>query len=293
MHGATSEIPGVPLRHVRIDTNGLRLHVAIAGEGPAVLLLHGFPEHWWSWRRQMPALARAGFSAWAVDLRGYHLSDRPLERDAYRLAALVGDIAGVVRATGQARCDVVGHDWGGIIAWAFAVEHPELLRRLVVLNAPHRALFAREVHRPRQMLRSAYVPFFAIPAISEAVLSARDFALVRAIFTRTAARAGAYSAADIDTFVDALRPPGALTAALNYYRANLRRSVFRGSAARTIAADTLVLWGERDPALDRRLLDGLEQVVPRLRVLRFPHASHWVHADEPERVNDALVSFLR
>lgn len=287
-----TEIEGVPLRHVRVGTNGVQLHAAIAGNGPAVLLLHGFPEHWWSWRRQIPALARAGFSAWAVDLRGYHLSDRPLERDAYRLEALVGDIAGVVRATGLAGCDIVGHDWGGIIAWAFAAAHPDLVRRLVVLNAPHPSLFAREVCRPRQMLRSAYVPFFAIPWLPEAVLSARDCAVVRAMFNRMAVRPDAYSAADVDAFVAPLRVPGALTAALNYYRANLRPSLLQASAARAIAADTLVLWGERDPALDRRLLDGLDQVVPRVRVLRFRHASHWVHADEHERVNDALIRFL-
>jgi len=228
-----AEIDGVPVTHVRVGTNGVHLHAAIAGAGPPVLLLHGFPEHWWSWRRQMPALARGGFSAWAVDLRGYHMSDRPLQRDAYRLGVLVDDIAGVVRATGEACCDVVGHDWGGIIAWAFAATHPDLLRRLVVLNAPHLSLFAREVRRPRQMLRSAYVPFFAIPALSEAVLSARDFAVVRAMFTRVAARPDAYSAADIEAFVAALRVPGALTAALNYYRANLRPSALQRTTART------------------------------------------------------------
>jgi epoxide hydrolase 4 len=287
-----ADIDGVPLRHVRVSTNGLELHAAVAGDGPAVLLLHGFPEHWWSWRRQIPALARAGFSAWAVDLRGYNLSDRPVGRAAYRLDVLVDDIAGAVRATGQRRCDVVGHDWGGVIAWAFAATYPDLLRRLVVLNAPHPVRFAREVRRPPQMFRSAYVPFFAIPALSEAVLSARDFAIVRAMFRGTAVRPDAYSAADIDAFVTTLREPGALTAALSYYRANLRPSTMRGTAARSITAETLVLWGERDPALDVRLLSGLEQVVPSVRVRRFPHAGHWVHADEHERVNDALVEFL-
>ena len=288
-----TEIDGVPLRHVRVATNGLQLHVAIGGDGPAVLLLHGFPEHWWSWRRQIPALARAGFAAWALDLRGYNLSDRPAGRDAYRVRVLVDDVAGVVQATGQSRCDLVGHDWGGVIAWAFAATHPDLLRRLVVLNAPHPSPFAREVRRPPQMLRSAYVPLFAIPALSEAVLSAGDFALVRAMFRGTAVRPDAYSAADIDAFVNALREPGALTAALNYYRANLRPFSLRRAAPRSIEAETLVLWGERDPALDRRLLDGLEEVVPRVRVQRFPQASLGVLADEHERVNDALVQFLR
>jgi pimeloyl-ACP methyl ester carboxylesterase len=205
----------------------------------------------------------------------------------------VDDVAGVVRATGQPRCDIVGHDWGGIVAWRLAETYPELVRRLVVLNAPHLSLFAREIRHPRQMLRSAYVAGFAIPMLSEAVLAARDFAAIRAMFTGMAVRPDAFSEADIDTFVTPLRAPGALTAALNYYRANLWASDTEPSPRTSIAADTLVLWGERDPALNRHLLDGLDQVVPRLHVERFPRAGHWVHADEYERVNDALTEFLR
>jgi pimeloyl-ACP methyl ester carboxylesterase len=143
------------------------------------------------------------------------------------------------------------------------------------------------------MLRSAYVPFFAVPRLSEAVLAANDFAAVRAMFTRMAMRPDAYSDADIDAFIAPLREPGALTAALNYYRANLGLPLRQPSGSGSVRADTLVLWGERDPALDVRLLGGLEQLVPRVRVERFPRASHWVHADEHERVNDALIEFLR
>jgi pimeloyl-ACP methyl ester carboxylesterase len=143
------------------------------------------------------------------------------------------------------------------------------------------------------MLRSAYVGLFAIPGLAEAVLAAADFAALRAMFTRTAIRADAYSASDLDAFIAPLREPGALTAALNYYRANSWGSVGGRGGAERIEADTLVLWGERDPALDLRLLDGLEQFVPRVQVQRFAGASHWVHADEHERVNAAMVGFLR
>lgn len=281
------------MRHLRVATNGIHLHAAVAGEGRAVVLLHGFPEHWWSWRRQLPALADAGLSAWALDLRGYNESDRPIGRTAYRLRALVDDIAGVVRATGQSRCDIVGHDWGGFIAWTFAEAYPDLVRRLVVLNAPHPAMFARETRRLRQLRRSAYMALFVVPKLAEAVLAARDFGAVRAMFTRMAVRPDAFSEADIETFVVPLRVPGALTAALNYYRANLWGGLRRTRHVEPIAAETLVLWGERDPALDIRLLDGLDRVVPRLHVQRFPSASHWIHADEHERVNDALIGFLR
>jgi pimeloyl-ACP methyl ester carboxylesterase len=293
MPALPTQVGGVPLKHRRVATNGIQLHAAIAGDGPPVLLLHGFPEHWWTWRRQMSTLADAGVSAWALDLRGYNLSERPVDRASYRISELVEDIAGVVRASGQDRCDIVGHDWGGVIAWRFAATHPDLLRRLIVLNAPHPSLFGREVRRPRQMLRSAYVPFFAVPLLSEAVLAANDFAAVRAMFTRMAMRSDAYSEADIEAFVAPLREPGALTAALNYYRANLRLPLTQPSGSGSVAADTLVLWGERDPALDVRLLDGLDELVPRVHVERFPRANHWVHADEHVRVNDALIDFLR
>lgn len=285
-------IDGVELRHRRVRGNGVELHAALAGRGPAVLLLHGFPEHWWSWRRQIPALAAAGFSAWALDLRGCNLSDRPASRAAYRLPELVEDIARVVRAIGEPRCHVVGHDWGGIIAWRFAATHPDLLGRLVILNAPHPAMLARELRRPPQLLRSAYIGLFALPGVAEAALAARDFAAIRAMFTGVAVRRDAYSADDVEAFVEPLRAPGALTAALNYYRANLGR-LRQPERRASVAAETLVLWGERDPALDLRLLDGLESLVPRLRLERLPGASHWVHADEPERVNDALAGFLR
>jgi pimeloyl-ACP methyl ester carboxylesterase len=281
-----------PIRHIRIATNGLQLHAAVAGRGTPVLLLHGFPEHWRSWRRQLPALAEAGRSAWALDLRGYHLSDRPVAQAAYRMHELVADIAGVVRATGQTCCDIVGHDWGGVIAWRFAEVHPQLVRRLVVLNAPHHELFARELRHPRQMLRSAYAALFAIPWLPEATLAARDFALLRAMFTRVAVRRDAYSDAEIEAFVAPFRIPGALTAALNYYRANLWEPARQQESGRTITADTLVLWGERDPALGLHLLDGLDRIVPGVQVRRFPCASHWVHADEPDAVNKALISFL-
>jgi pimeloyl-ACP methyl ester carboxylesterase len=284
---------GCGVKHLRVATNGIHLHAAVAGEGHAVLLLHGFPEHWWSWRRQLPAVADAGLAAWALDLRGYNESDRPLGRTAYSLRALVDDIAGVVHATGQSRCDIVGHDWGGFIAWTFAETYPDLVRRLVVLNAPHPAMFARETRRPRQVRRSAYMALFAVPMLAEAVLAARDFAAVRAMFVRMAVRPDAFSEADIEAFIAPLRVPGALTAALNYYRANLWSGLRRTRHVNTIAAETLVLWGERDPALDIRLLDGLDRFVPRLHVERFPSAGHWIHADEHERVNDAIVGFLR
>jgi epoxide hydrolase 4 len=276
-----------------VTAAGVDLHVVRAGEGAPVILLHGFPEHWYSWRRQMTALADAGFAAWAPDLRGYNLSDRPAGRESYRLHYLVEDIAALVRATGQARAHVVGHDWGGIIAWAFAMAHPALLDRLVILNAPHPRLYLEKVRRPPQMLRSWYVLFFQLPGLPERALSAWDFRMVRRMFRHGPARRWAFSDEDIEQYVTALARPRALTAALNYYRASLGSELGAYARSALIEAETLVIWGERDPALGIELLDGLERVAPRLRVQRLPDAGHWVQNEAPEEVSRLLVDFLR
>ena len=172
------------LRHQRIAADGIHLHVVAAGKGPPVILLHGFPENWHSWRKQIPVLAAAGFSVLAPDLRGYNLSDRPADQSAYRLEHLVRDVAALVRATGHPRSHIIGHDWGGVIAWAFAGQYPQLVDKLVVLNAPHLKIYFKKVRYPRQMLRSWYVLFFLMPRLPEFVLSAKNYRAVRKMFKR-------------------------------------------------------------------------------------------------------------
>ena len=277
----------------RIRADGVELHVARAGEGPPVVLLHGFPENWTSWRHQIGALASAGFSVLAPDLRGYNLSERPAGRDAYRLRRLVDDVAALVRHTGQPRAHVVGHDWGGIIAWTFAGEYASMLDRLVILNAPHMQRFMEKVRRPSQLLRSSYIGFFQLPLLPERVLAARNFALLRKIFTATPARKNTFSDAAIDAYVAALSRPGALTAALNYYRANLEPGGFHLARKVRTDAETLVIWGERDPALGVELLERLDELAPRVRIHRIRDAAHWVQNEAPEEVNRVLLGFLQ
>ena len=282
---------GLGLRHERIPAAGLQLHVALAGEGPPVILLHGFPEFWYSWRHQVPALVRAGFSVYAPDMRGYNLSDRPVDRGAYHLRHLADDVAALVRATGCPRAHVVGHDWGGIVAWTFAARHPSLLDRLVILNAPHLQIYSEKGFRTSQLLRGWYALFFQLPRLPERVLSARDFRAVRDMF-RASRNPRAFPESDIDLYVEALARPGALTAALNYYRENFRSDGFALARSARTDAETLVIWGERDPALVIDLLDGLERFAPRVRVQRIPGASHWVQNDAPDEVGRMLVDFL-
>ncbi len=179
------------------------------------------------------------------DLRGYHLSDKPPDRDAYQLRHLVADVAALVRATGEPKAHIVGHDWGGIIAWTFAGMHPELTDKLVILNAPHMRIYLRRVRHPPQLFQSWYILFFQIPSLPETLLSANRFQLLRSVFRRTPARAHTFSDEQIYGYINALAKPGALTAALNYYRANFRSAAVRLAASAQIASETSVDMGRK------------------------------------------------
>lgn len=274
--------------HGEAFVNGVRLHFVEAGpvDGPLALLLHGFPEFWWAWRHQIGPLARAGFRVVAPDLRGYNTSEKPNGIRNYTLDLLVQDVAELIGHFGRQRAHVVGHDWGGIIAWALAMRRPEFVERLVVLNAPHPQAYRRELPRLRQPLRSWYALFFQLPWLPEALLSRLD---VGALLQGSAARPDAFSEEDLDAYRAVWQRPGAWTPALNYYRALARTGFGR---ARPIEAPTLLLWGEQDLALVPELANDLETWVPNIRRERFARAGHWLMRDEPVRVNNALVEFL-
>ena len=278
--------------HNTANVNGVRLHCAEAGRGEPVVLLHGFPEFWYSWRHQLPALADAGFRAVAPDLRGYNESDRPGGVSNYRVSRLVEDVAGLIRSLGGQAC-VVGHDWGGVLAWRLAAMHPGLVRKLAILNAPHPLAFRRELRRDwRQCLRSAYTLFFQIPWLPEWTLRAGDFALMRRAWSRQPVHPGAYTAEDFAAYSRALGGPGGLTGPLNYYRAAMRYPSDVYGPPQRVEVPTLLLWGERDPFLGVRMTEGLDRWVPDLRVERIPDASHWIQNDVPERVNGRLIEFF-
>lgn len=272
------------------DGRPIKLHVAVAGpeDGQPVVLLHGFPEFWWSWRYQILPLVEAGFRVIAPDLRGYNTSERPAGVRAYRLDNLVSDVAGLVRALGYSSVHLVAHDWGGVIAWHVAASRPEVVERLVILNAPHPALFVRELRRWSQLKRSWYVFAFQLPLFAEHRLAQRA-TLVRT-FRGWSRRREHFDDAAIDRYLEAVRQPGAARSMVNYYRALFRERPRRLAA---IAAKTLVLWGTDDRALGPDLLVGLEPHVRDLRIERVEGASHWVAQDAPEKVNALLLEFLR
>jgi epoxide hydrolase 4 len=279
--------------HREAMVNGVRLHYVEAGSGPLVVLLHGFPEFWYSWRHQIPALAAAGFRVLAPDLRGYNLSDKPPGVPAYRLEVLLEDVAELIRQAGTDKAAVAGHDWGGVLAWHLPVSHPGLVDKLIVLNAPHPAAYRRELRSWKQLLKSWYMLFFQVPGIPEEVIRAGDFDLVGRMLRRGPVHEDAFTPEDVRRYKQALARPGALTAALNYYRAGLRSLTRQdGRDTAPVAVPTLLLWGEQDPYLSPSLTEGLGPWVPDLRVVRLPDASHWVQNDAPERVNRLMIDFL-
>ena len=227
-------------------------------------------------------------------MRGYNLSDKPKGVESYALERLARDVERLIGTLGEERAVVVGHDWGGIVAWAVAMLHPERVERLVILNVPHPERFSRGLRTPRQLLKSSYAFFFQIPWLPEKVLRAGDFAIVRSVFRNDPVRPGTFGGDDIDRYVEALSRPGALTAATNYYRALARRAPTVARALRRrIEAPVLVIWGRRDLFLVPELAKPDPALVPDVRLERLPDASHWVQQDRPEKVNALLLDFLK
>jgi pimeloyl-ACP methyl ester carboxylesterase len=281
------------LAHRYADLGDVRLHFVEAGHGPLVILLHGFPEFWYSWRHQIPALAAAGYHVIAPDMRGYNRSDKPHGVRAYRGEVLARDVARLIENVGAERAAVAGHDWGGGVAWQFAMRYPERLSRLLILNAPHPARFVAGLRSWRQLRKSWYMFFFQLPWLPEASLRAGRFAALRRLLRTQPVRSGAFSPSDIERYVAAAARPGALTASINYYRALFRQNPAQAlGSMRRIDAPTLVIWGERDPSLGSELAEPARSWVPNVRVERLPDASHWVQVDRPERTSQLMLDFL-
>jgi epoxide hydrolase 4 len=286
-----------PNEHRFVETNGIRLHVVQAGpeDGPLVLLLHGFPEFWYGWHRQIPALAAAGYRVWAPDQRGYGRSDKPRAVSAYRARELERDALGLIDAAGRERAHVVGHDWGGLVAWRLAARHPERVERVAILNAPHPGVMRREMlTNPRQALRSHYVFLFQLPLLPELVLGARSGRLLAGAL-RSTSRPGTFSREDLARYRQAWREPGALRGMINWYRAAVRGGGGGSAGGRggTIEPAALLLWGTGDRFLGRELA---ERSIARCRDGRLEWlegVSHWLQHEEPERVNALLDDFLR
>ena len=281
---------GIELREGYADVGDQTLHYVEAGAGPLIVLLHGFPEFWYGWRLQIETLARAGFRVVAPDTRGYNLSSRPKGITAYAGDKLADDIAGLIRSLGCESAMLVGHDWGGTIAWTTAMNHPDVVDRLAILDAAHPRRLQNGLFNPRQLLRSWYFFFFALPWLPVWVIRARRFHFFQR-FLRDARPA--YTREEMDRYVEAWSQPGAVTAMIDYYRYSVFTPPWKARASiRQISAPTLVIWGQRDRYLGRNLAEPDHADVPNLVGVERLDASHWVHHDEAERVNQLLIDFL-
>ena len=276
------------------DLGEVRLHYVEAGEGPLVVLLHGFPDFWYSWRKQIRELAAAGLRVVAPDMRGYNLSTKPDGVGAYAIDRLTNDVRELVEHLGAKRASVVGHDWGGIVGWFFAMDHAASLDRLAIVNVPHPGRFLDMAKSPLQVMRSWYVAFFQVPALPEALMSAADFAALRRTFRTEPSAREAFDDEDVEVYVEAARQAKNLRGPINYYRALSRRNPLelRRENRRPIEHEVLILWGEQDAVLRPEFAEPDPELVPHARVVRFPDAGHWVHVEEPERVNRELIAFL-
>jgi pimeloyl-ACP methyl ester carboxylesterase len=286
------------ITHGFADVGDVRLHYAECGTGAElVILLHGFPEFWYSWRHQLPVLGRH-YHVIAPDMRGYNLSDKPARVQDYRIEFLVQDVVGLIRCFGKNKAAIVAHDWGAGVAWALAQRHPEVVSRLVAMQVPPPAAW-RTNFTLRQLRHSWYMFFFQLPRLPEAWASANDFARVAKMYRETSVRRDAFTDEDIEIYKEALRRPGALTAGLNYYRANVFKSLFRGGVETPnedhgrIRVPTLFIYGEQDQAVLPETVRGISRFVDApYNELRIPDSAHWVQNEAIAEVNEALLRFL-
>ncbi|MCG5056823.1 MAG: alpha/beta hydrolase [Limnoraphis sp. WC205] len=276
-----------------ITTNGVTLHYVTQGNGPLMLMLHGFPEFWYSWRHQIPEFSQ-DYKVVALDLRGYNDSDKPKDLSAYSMKELIQDIRGVIIGLGYDHCTLVAHDWGGAIAWNVAYTYPEMVDKLIVMNLPHPAKFAEGLWTIDQLQKSWYIFLFQLPILPELLLQSDDYRAISSMFVNMAIDKSAFTSNDLEMYKNAAAKRGALTAMINYYR-NVFPAFFNPPDRPQwglLTVPTLMIWGENDAALGKELTEGTEEYVQNFRIRYIPNCSHWVQQERPELVNQYMREFL-
>lgn len=290
------------IKHDYAEVNGVRLHYATAGHGKKLIVfLHGFPEFWYEWKNQLLEFGK-DYTAVAPDMRGYNLSAKPAEVEQYQVKYLIEDVRALAEKLGHKKFILVAHDWGGAVAWAYAIAHPETLEKLVIINAPHPGVFARELkENPAQQKASGYMLMFRSPQ-AEQTLSANNYATLVQVVLGEGLKNGTFTEEDKEAYIAAWSQPGALTGGLNYYRAARVGPPTEGQKdgasfatsfpALNVKVPTLVIWGEKDTALLTGNLVGLDQYVPQLTIKRIPEGSHWVIHEKPQLINGYIREFI-
>ena len=286
------------LHHEFANINGIKMHYVTIGEGPLIVFLHGFPEFWRSWKNQISFFSKK-FKVVALDMRGYGETERPVKVGEYRIEKLARDVTELIDSLGQKKATVVGHDWGGAVAWATAMMNPSFVEKLIVMNAPHPAIVQRNAFRNyAQMQKSWYMFFFLLEKAPEKVLSSNNFEILKHMFEISIKRKDRFSLSDIEEYVSSWSKEGGITGGLNYYRANLNEE-FWGNLGESIPfpkikIPTLQIWAEDDMFLGKELTEGTKEFVVdapfSLNVI--PNCGHWVQQEAPEEVNQIMEEFL-
>ncbi|MFX0085202.1 MAG: alpha/beta fold hydrolase [Candidatus Hodarchaeota archaeon] len=292
------------MKHNYLNVGNLKLHYVESGSGKLVILLHGFPDFWYSWRYQIPVLSKS-YRVVAPDLRGYNKSDKPKGIENYTTSLLVQDISNLIEALGENKASIVGHDWGGFVAWNLAMTAPEKVSNLIIINCPHPVplLQAFWSMRFQQLQKSWYVFFFQTPKVPEEILSRNNCQVLQRMLLGSFNNKKVLDEEDIQLYIEAWSQQGALAASINYYRANwnpanilsMPEDYQVGLIQRfpKIKCRTLVIWGEKDIALEKSLTVGLEEYIENTcQIKYFPNLGHWIHNEEPDAVNSIILSFL-
>ena len=287
------------IRHVDVQANGLRFHCAEAGDplSPMILFLHGFPEFWYAWRKQLETLSDDWFCV-APDCRGINLTQKPEDLESYAIGNLVDDVAGIIAAYGRERVVLVGHDWGGFMAWEVAIRRPDLIDRLVIINCAHPGIMSELLHQPdsEQVTRSQYMLAFRSEQ-AEMLVSRDDFAGLRTNILDPGLKAGHLTEDDAAAYLAHWQVPGSLTGGLNYYRANRSGppsgddAPARSVAETQVSVPTMVLWGEGDPYFAPENLERMQEAGPDITVHRYPENDHWIAHQVPDEISARIAQF--
>ncbi len=301
-NGKQKEAKAPMFKHEYAEVNGVRLHYVSAGKGKLIMFVHGFPEFWYEWKTQLAEFGR-DYQAVAPDMRGYNLSSKPAAVDQYQVKYLVEDLRALAEKLGHKKFILVAHDWGGAVAWAFAIAHPDYLEKLVIINAPHPGVFQRELSdNPAQQRASQYMLMFRSPQAKQ-TLSANNYATLVQVVLGEGLKTGAFTEEDKQAYIEAWSQPGALTGGLNYYRAarvgppsgdeKQPTNFAAGLSSLEVKVPTLVIWGEKDTALLTGNLEGLDKFVPNLLIKRIPDGTHWVIHEQPALINEYIREFIK
>jgi pimeloyl-ACP methyl ester carboxylesterase len=282
------------LRERYIQTNGIKLHVMEAGpaDGPMILFLHGFPEFWYAWRKQLQFFADKGYLVVAPDQRGYNLSDKPEGIASYKIDELAKDIIGLIDAYGRKQVNLVGHDWGASVSWWVALKYPERIRKLVILNVPHPKVMAKNIFtNVEQMKKSWYIFYFQIPGAVDKLAKATNYEWVLQMIT-TSANPGAFTPAELEEYRKAFSQPGAFTAMVNWYRAMVQTQQVP-PASFDVTMPMIFMWGEEDVAMLTEMADQSMAYCKQGKLIKMPGVSHWIQHEQADKVNAIIEEFFK